>query len=71
MAVGEHVVSSMWMNSAALSIEKLLDDILRVLFFFFFFSSSIYKITNLSNFRRLKTPQIAVYNLILQEKMKI
>jgi hypothetical protein len=30
MAIGEHVVSSMWMNSAAISIEKLLDEILKV-----------------------------------------
>ena len=30
MAVGEHIVSSMWMNSAAISIEKLLDEILKV-----------------------------------------
>ncbi len=31
MAVGEHVVSTAWMNTAAISIEKLLDNILKVI----------------------------------------
>ena len=37
MAIGEHVVSSMWMNSAAISIEKLLDEILKVKKHYFLF----------------------------------
>ena len=37
MAVGENVIMSMWrLNTAAISIEKLLDEILKVSNFFFF-----------------------------------
>ena len=37
MAIGENLIMNMWrLNTAAISIEKLLDDILKVNSFFFF-----------------------------------
>ena len=37
MAIGEHVIRSAWMSTAAVSIEKLIDNILKVSVEFVFY----------------------------------